>query len=131
VEILSEQEAGPTTLLLVRDGQERTVTAELEERAEWRHEEEGDHEDDRWSFHTEAFELPAFDVGPIYIEGFDMEPFEWHFETGDGEWTDRDMTISIPEIRIPDFELPAIELPTIEVPAFELEAPQVQVETRA
>lgn len=130
IEILSEQEAGPTTVRVMRDRQERTLTVELEERARWRHE-EGDHEGEQWSFHMESFEMPAFEVGPIHMDGFDMEPLEWHFEIGDGDWTGpEDMTISIPELRIPDFDLPAIELPAIEVPGFEVEVPQVQVETR-
>jgi serine protease Do len=139
IEILSEQEAGPTTILLMRDRQERTLTVELEERSQWRRQQEGDHEGEsggihegeHWSFHLEPFEMPAFEVGPIHIEGFEMEPFEWHFEIGDGEWIDReDMTISIPEIRIPHFDMPAIELPVIEVPGFDVEVPRGRVETR-
>lgn len=136
IEVLAEQEAGPTTVLLVRDRQERTFTVELEERARWRSDEgqddgEGDVED-RWSFHMDSFEVPAFGFSPIEIEGFEMEPFEWHFEIGDGDWIDsEDMTIAIPEIRIPDFELPAIELPAIDVPGFDVEVPRVVgVETR-
>jgi serine protease Do len=139
VEILSEQEAGPVTILVMRDRQQRTLTVELEERARWRHQEgdheegdqEGDHEGDQWSFHLDPFEMPAFQFAPIHVEGFEMEPFEWHFDFGDGEWIDtEDMTISIPEIRLPDFDLPAIELPAIEVPGFEVEVPRVQVTTR-
>lgn len=108
IQILSEQEAGQTTVLLMRERQQRTVTVELEERASRRRHEEGDHEGEQWSFR--------------------MDPFEWHFEFGNGEWIDPlDMTISIPEIELQDFDMPAIELPAIEVPGFEVEVPQARV----
>ena len=147
IEALSERDAGPVTVRLVREGQERSITVELEEAPEWSHE-EGDHEeadhegglaygmwtdqDAPFAFHMESFEMPAFQVGPIHIEGFEMEPFEWHFELDDLEGIEPgEIDISIPAIEIPGFEMPAIDLPAIEVPGFEMVAPRITITTGA
>jgi hypothetical protein len=137
IEALGERDAGPVTVRLVREGQERSITVELEEAPEWRHE-EGDHEgglswsgqDAPFAFHMESFEMPAFEVGPIHFDGFEMEPFEWHFELDDMEGIEpHEIDISLPAIEIPGFELPAIELPAIEVPGFEMVAPRITITT--
>jgi serine protease Do len=140
IEALGEREAGPVTVRVVRDGQERSITVELEEANDWQHE-EGDHDgglsyrmwsdqDAPFAFHMEPFEMPAFDVGPIEFEGFEMEPFEWHFEFEGMEGDEpHEIDISIPAIEIPGFEMPAIELPAINVPGFEVVAPRVTITT--
>lgn len=128
IEALRERGAGPVTVRIVRERQEREVTVELEERMRrgsgapgrirvWT-------DDGPGAFRFESFEVPEIEIGPMDFEGFRMEPGAWRFDLDAGEWGDPEpIEVRIPRIHVPAFDLPAIRLPAIEVPGFEVEVP--------
>ncbi len=134
LEVLGERDAGPVSVRVIRDRQERSFTVELEERGEWREREGEGYGFHMWTddegehvFSVEPFTWPGLELGPMQFEGFELEPFNWHFELDEGEGGA--IRIDLPRIEIPGFELPALELPAIEVPGFEVRAQEVEVST--
>ncbi len=107
---IHRRDAGPVELRILRDGQERTLTVELEEAPE------GDGEGafrwfgpDGWDevvVHFDGIEIPEIDLPTIEIPAIDMSE------------------IDLPAIRIPAFEMPEIEL---DLPSFELAPIEVPV----
>lgn len=107
---IHRRDAGPVELRIVRDGQERTLTVELEEAPEG--EGEGAFRwfgPDGWDevvVGFEGIELPEIDLPTIEIPAIDMSEIE------------------LPAVRIPAFEMPEIEL---HLPSFELAPIEVPV----
>ena len=106
--ILADREAGPVDVRVVREGEERTLSVELEEGdGDW-----GgsggvfyyDGGDAPWldgvlsgALWSEPLRLDGFQVGPIELDALDL-----HIPT-----------IEIPAIRIPSVELPALMIPAV------------------
>jgi serine protease Do len=136
VEALSDLEAGPVDVTVIRDNARQSFTVELEE------------SENRWEGRNGAFyfdrdgeqpslrffsgegdhvsidpvSLEAFEIGPIQWDGFEMDEMDFRFDL-DGESFD----FVIPRIEIPGFELPIIEIPAIDVPGFDVRVPRVQI----
>lgn len=133
---LRERGAGPVSVRIVRDRQEREVTVELEERGLRGGADHGGlrvwTDEGPASFRVESFELPEIELGPMELEGFEMEPRSWRFDL-DWSWGDAEpIEVRVPRIEVPGLEVPAIRLPAIEVPGFDLQvpaAPRVRVVT--
>jgi len=99
--ILGDREAGPVDVVVVRDGQRRTLTVDLEEGdigrggsggVYWYGDGTGMRLD---GIRTEPFRFDGVELGPIELDAFDLE---------------------IPAIEIPRIDVPAIELPSLLIP---------------
>ncbi|MDX1577975.1 MAG: PDZ domain-containing protein [Gemmatimonadota bacterium] len=121
LDVLGGLEPGTVSMRIVREGAERTLRVEIEEPAEgglrgddgepfglWLHGDEG--------IHLEPFTMEGFEIGPVRIEGWQMEPFEWHHELEEGG----NIEVHIPSFRVPDFELPPLEVPGVEGPGVDV-----------
>lgn len=130
LEALRAVEPGTVEVGIVRDGSARTLTVEFSEDDTsafggvlgdgvnfrlW----SGEGED----FSVEPFRMEGVEWGPMELDGFEIEPFQWHWEGVDGDG----IQVRIPRIEVPGFEVPAIRLPEIEVPGFRMTAPRVEV----
>lgn len=109
--VLSDLQAGPVEVTVVREGAQRSFTVELEGR-------DGEWEGEDGAFH--------FDFGPLDFDGFEFEPFDWEYRLDDGGGA---IEIAIPGIEIPSFGIPAIDLAPIEVPAVEVRRPRIVIVT--
>ncbi|MFV1986959.1 MAG: PDZ domain-containing protein [Gemmatimonadota bacterium] len=126
LEALSDLEAGPVEVTVIRDGSERSFTVELEE-SENRWGRAGDPSVrffGREGQHVvvEPVSWEGYEVGPIKWDGFELDEMDFRFNVN-GETID----FVIPRIEIPGFELPVIDVPAIEIPGFDFRAPRVEI----
>ena len=127
-EAVREAEAGSLTITVVRDGDTRTLTAELPERHsgtwDWRSE-DGSYS---YSFMLPDIEIPEivvpeFNTPSVWIQEIKIPSFEFNWDKEDGEpW------LVIPEITIPGFEIPEVFVPEIRVPEIEVPGREVTVQ---
>lgn len=123
-----EADEGALSITVVRDGDTRTLTAELPERHsgawEWQSE-DGSYS---YSFMLPDIEIPEIVVPEINtpsvrIPEIKIPSFEFDWNTEDGEpW------LVIPEITIPGFDLPEVFVPEIRVPEIEVPGREVTVQ---
>ena len=139
LQALSELDAGPAEVTVVRDGARRTFTVELEEGGNrWQGEDggvfyfdrDGDgsgirlfgREGERVRIDPISFE--GVTVEPMRFEGVTIEPMDFQLDVShDGE----PIEISIPAIDVPAFEIPAIDMPVMEFPGFDFRIPRVEI----
>lgn len=97
--ILGDREAGPVDVVVVRDGQRRTLAVELDEEDIGGGGSGGVYRygDGVWieGLRTAPYRFEGVQVGPIELDAFDIE---------------------IPAIEIPRIEVPAIEVPSLVIP---------------
>lgn len=138
LEALSEQDAGPVEVTVVRDGSRRSFTVELEEREnQW--ESDGnvyffdrDGEGSGVRFlggegdvvRIDPVSFEGMTIDPVRFDGVTIEPMDFQFDwTHDGE----PIEITIPAIDVPGFEIPGFEMPMIDIPGFEFRVPRVEI----
>ncbi|MDX1396044.1 MAG: PDZ domain-containing protein [Gemmatimonadota bacterium] len=135
LEALSELDAGPVDVTVVREGAQRTFTVELEERGEgWGtgsfYFRDGDGESgirmfgrDGVIWSIDPISLEEIEIGPIEWSGFDVDGLEWSYDLDDYE----SLEIRIPRIVVPGFEMPGIRIDPIEIPRIDALTPPVDV----
>jgi membrane-associated protease RseP (regulator of RpoE activity) len=127
-EAVHEAEEGSLSITVVRDGDTRTLTAELPERhsGNW----DWGSEDGTYSY---SFMLPDIEIPEIVVPEFNspsvwfpeikIPSFQFDWDKEDGEpW------LVIPEITIPGFEIPEVFVPEIRVPEIEVPGREVTVQ---
>jgi len=127
-EAVHEAEAGSLSITVVRDGDTRTLTAELPERHsgtwDWGSE-DGSYS---YSFMLPDIEIPEivvpeFKTPSVWIQEIKIPSFEFNWDKEDGEpW------LVIPEITIPGFEIPEVFVPEIRVPEIDVPGREVTVQ---
>ena len=127
-EAVHEAEAGSLTITVVRDGDTRTLTAELPEQHsgtwDWQSE-DGSYS---YSFILPDIEIPEivvpeFNTPSVWIPEIRIPSFEFNWDNEDGEpW------LVIPEITIPGFDIPEVFVPEIRVPEIEVPGREVTVQ---
>ncbi len=127
-EAVHEAEAGSLTITVVRDGDTRTLTAELPEQHsgtwDWQSE-DGSYS---YSFMLPDIEIPEivvpeFNTPSVWIPEIRIPSFEFNWDNEDGEpW------LVIPEITIPGFDIPEVFVPEIRVPEIEVPGREVTVQ---
>jgi membrane-associated protease RseP (regulator of RpoE activity) len=127
-EAVHEAEAGSLSITVVRDGDTRTLTAQLPERHsgswDWGSE-DGSYS---YSFMLPDIEIPEivvpeFKTPSVWIQEIKIPSFEFNWDKEDGEpW------LVIPEITIPGFEIPEVFVPEIRVPEIEVPGREVTVQ---
>ncbi len=127
-EAVHEAEEGSLSITVVRDGDTRTLTAELPERhsGTW----DWGSEDGTYSY---SFMLPDIEIPEIVVPEFNtpsvwfpeikIPSFQFDWDKEDGEpW------LVIPEITIPGFDIPEVFVPEIRVPEIEVPGREVTVQ---
>lgn len=127
-EAVHEAEAGSLSITVVRDGDTRTLTADLPERhsGAW----DWQSKDGTYSY---SFVLPDIEIPEIVVPEFStpqvlvpeikIPSFEFDWDDEDGEpW------LVIPEITIPGFDIPEVFVPEIRVPEIDVPGREVTVQ---
>jgi membrane-associated protease RseP (regulator of RpoE activity) len=128
VEAVHEAEAGSLTITVVRDGNTRTLTAELPERHSGSWDWQSKDGSYSYSFILPDIEIPEivvpeFNTPSVWIQEIKIPSFEFNWDKEDGEpW------LVIPEITIPGFEIPEVFVPEIRVPEIEVPGREVTVQ---
>jgi membrane-associated protease RseP (regulator of RpoE activity) len=127
-EAVHEAEAGSLSITVVRDGDTRTLIAELPERHsgswDWQSE-DGSYS---YSFMLPDIEIPEivvpeFNTPSVWVPEIKIPSFEFDWDKEDGEpW------LVIPEITIPGFDIPEVFVPEIRVPEIEVPGREVTVQ---
>ena len=125
---IHDAEEGSISITVVRDGDTRTLTAELPERhgSVWEWESKDGSYD--YSFmlpdiHVPEIVVPEFNTPSVVIPEIRIPSFKFEWGDEDGEpW------LVIPEITIPEFDIPEVFVPEIRVP--ELEVPGQEITVR-
>jgi membrane-associated protease RseP (regulator of RpoE activity) len=127
-EAVHEAEEGPLSITVVRDGDTRTLTAQLPERhsGSWNWQsEDGNYS---YSFTLPDIEIPEvvvpeFNTPSVWFDEIKIPSFEFNWDDEDGKpW------LVIPEITIPGFEIPEVFIPEIRVPEIEVPGREVTVQ---